>query len=120
MVVAEYMTCLDSDDPLTALEFMEPDVEFRIVLPEREVAGNSRADWGDYIGGRTVVGRIHHIMRSTVDRDVELLYGLVTENGEPMGVFLSSANISPRNKIQRYLAFFHTSYRLLDWPEDAD
>ena len=121
MIVPQYMAALDSPDPASALAFMEPDVHFHIVLPGRVVSGTSRDEWAEYIGGRNVVGRIHHILRASTDRDVELVHGLVTEDDDPKGIFLSSAVISSNNRIQRYLAFFDTTYRLLDWPaEGAD
>jgi hypothetical protein len=115
MALREYMTCMDSDDPEKALDWVEPDFSYLIALPGREVTGNSRADFAGYIAGRNATARVHHILRATVDRDFETVYGVVTESGTPVGAFHSAAVVSPGGRMARYQAFFSTSFELLDW-----
>jgi hypothetical protein len=115
MALREYLACMDSDDPEKALDWVEPDFSFLIALPGRDVTGSSRADFAAYIAGRNTTGRVHHILRFAVDRDVETVYGVVTESGEPVGAFHSAAVRSPAGRMARYQAYFSTSFELLDW-----
>jgi hypothetical protein len=116
MVLREYMACMDSDDPDKALEYLEPDLSFLIALPGREVTGQSKEDFARYIAGRNAVERVHHILRSAVDGNLEMVYGVVTESGRPTGAFHSAAVVSNGGRIARYQSFFTTSFELLDWP----
>ena len=116
MLLTEYMARLDSDDPASALEVMEPDLEFLLVLPGGQVRGHSREDFAAYISRRSAAGRVHNVVRQTTDRDVEFVYGVVTENGEWKGAFLSAGVVSPARRLQRYLSFFDTSFAVIDWP----
>jgi hypothetical protein len=116
MILTGYMACMDGDDPAQALEFMEPDLRFLIALPGREVTGRSRADFAAYIGGRQAVARVHHILRSAVDGDLEMVYGVVTDGGRRTGAFQSLALISANGRMARYQSFFTTSFELVDRP----
>src|SRR5947208_15251579 len=116
MILAGYMACMDGDEPAKALEFMEPDLRFLIALPGREVVGRSREDFAAYIGGRHAVARVHHILRSAVDGDLEMVYGVVTDSGRRTGAFQSLAVISANGRMARYQSFFATSFALADWP----
>ena len=116
MVLREYMACMDSADPEKALDWVEPDFRFLIALPGGEVTGRSRADFAAYIGGRNATERVHHILREAVDRDLETVYGVVTESGRPIGAFHSAAVVSAAGRMARYQAFFSTSFDLFDWP----
>jgi hypothetical protein len=116
MVLREYMACMDSADPEKALDWVEPDFRFLIALPGGEVSGRSRADFTAYIGGRNATDRVHHILREAVDRDLETVYGVVTEAGRPIGAFHSAAVVSAAGRMARYQAFFSTSFDLYDWP----
>jgi hypothetical protein len=110
------MACMDSADPEKALDWVEPDFRFLIALPGGEVSGRSRADFAAYIGGRNATDRVHHILREAVDRDLETVYGVVTEAGRPIGAFHSAAVVSAAGRMARYQAFFSTSFDLYDWP----
>jgi hypothetical protein len=101
MVLREYMACLDSDDPDKALEYVEPGFQFLIAA---------------YIASRNAVERVHHILRSAGDADLEMVYGVVTEAGKPIGAFHSAAVVSPGGRMARYQSFFTTSFGLFDWP----
>jgi hypothetical protein len=116
MVLREYMACMDSADPAKALDWVEPDFRFLIALPGGEVTGSSRAEFADYLASRNAVDRVHHILRSAVDRDLETVYGVVTDSGRRMGAFHSAAVVSAAGRMARYQAFFSTSFDLLDGP----
>jgi len=114
MILAAYMARMDSDDPAKALECMEPDLRFLIALPGREVTGQSRDDFAGYIAGRRAVDRVHHILRSAVDGDLEMVYGVVTDGGRTTGAFQSLAVVSANGRIARYQSFFTASFELFD------
>ncbi|WP_248963338.1 nuclear transport factor 2 family protein [Sphaerisporangium perillae] len=116
MVLCEYMACMDSQDPEKALEYVEPDFRFLLALPGGQVSGQSREDFALYIAGRKAVVRVHNVLRSAVDGNLEMVYGVVTESGKPTGAFHSAAVVSANGKMARYQSFFTTSFELLDWP----
>jgi len=116
MVLAEYMARMDSEDPAKALEYLEPDFRFLIALPGREVTGVSKEDFARYIAGRNAVERTHHIIRSAVDGNLEMVYGVVIEAGAVTGAFHSAAVLTPAGRMARYQSFFTTSFELFDWP----
>ncbi|GAB3890815.1 hypothetical protein GCM10029964_062960 [Kibdelosporangium lantanae] len=119
MALREYLAAMDSPDPTDALKLMEPDLRFLIALPAGEVTGTSKADFAAYIGGRSPVDRVHEVLRYCADGDTEMVYGVVTEAGEPVGAFHSAAVVSPNGLLARYQAFFSTSFALVDWPGGA-
>jgi len=106
---------MDSTDPTTTLELLEPDFRFLIALPAGDATGASRDDFAKYIAGRNAVAREHHLLRSSVDGDTETVYGVVTEQGRPVGAFLSAAVISENGLISRYQSYFTTAFQLVDW-----
>jgi len=116
MVLLDYMACMDSQDPDKALDHLEPDFRFLIALPSGQVTGTSKEDFARYIAGRNAVDRRHHVLRSAVDGDVELVYGIVTDSGQFTGAFMSAAVVSSAGKMLRYQSFFTTSFELIDWP----
>lgn len=119
MALREYLSCMDGQNPEKALELMEPDLRFLIALPSGEVAGTSKADFAAYIAGRNPVDRVHEVLRHCADGDTEMVYGVVTEAGEPVGAFHSAAVVSANGLLARYQAFFSTTFALIDWPEGA-
>jgi len=120
MVLREYMACMDSADPDKALHWVEPDFRFLIALPGGEVTGRSRADFAAYIAGRNATEREHRILRAAVDRDLETVYGLVTEAGRTVGAFQSAARITAAGKMARYQSLFSTTFDLFDWAVTCD
>lgn len=115
MALREYLSRMDSADPRQALELMEPDLRFLLALPGGEVTGKSRDDFAGYIAGRDAADRVHNVIRYAVDGDTEIVYGMVTDSGEPTGSFLSAAVVSPAGRIARYQSFFTPSFQLIDW-----
>ncbi|MCM3849078.1 MAG: nuclear transport factor 2 family protein [Actinomycetota bacterium] len=120
MVIVDYYSRLDGAEPLRGLDLVEPDIEFLIALPGGEVTGSGRADLAAYISGRPPVGRRHGVLRSSVDGDLEMVYGVVTEqDGRRTGAFSGVALVSPGGLIARYQVFFHPSFSLYPQPEAA-
>jgi hypothetical protein len=115
MVLREYMACMDGADPEKALDLVEPEFRFLIALPGGDVTGTSRADFARYLAGRNAVARVHHILRAATDRDLESVYGVVTESGRPVGAFHSAAVISAAGRMARYQAYFSTTFDLYEW-----
>ncbi|MGW6400623.1 nuclear transport factor 2 family protein [Streptomyces sp. NPDC055134] len=116
-VLRDYMARMDSDAPERALELLAPDFQFRIALPNREATGRSKGEFEAYIGGRNAVERVHHILRHSVDGDLETVYGFVSESGKAMGSFLSAAVVTPEGRMARYQSYFTTTYDLIDPPQ---
>lgn len=115
MTLRAYLASMDSEHPEQALDLLEPDLQFLIALPGREVAGRSREDFADYIAGRDATDRAHEVLRHSRDGDLETVYGAVTEGGRYVGSFLSAAVISPGGRLARYQSFFTTSFELIAW-----
>ncbi|MEU9188473.1 nuclear transport factor 2 family protein [Streptomyces sp. NPDC048484] len=116
-VLRDYMARMDSDRPERALELLTPDFRFRIALPGREETGWSKEDFAAYIAGRNAVERAHVVLRHSIDADLETVYGVLTEAGEPVGSFLSAAVVTADGRMARYQSYFTTTYDLIDWPE---
>lgn len=117
MIIEDYYARLDGDTPSTALELVEPDVEFLISLPGREITGAGRADLQAYIDGRPAVGRRHRVSARGTDGDLEMVYGIITEgDGRGTGSFSSVALVSPQRRLVRYQAFFHPTFGMLEMP----
>ncbi|GHH25455.1 nuclear transport factor 2 family protein [Streptomyces lanatus] len=114
MVLRAYMARMDGHDPEKALELLEPEFRFLIALPSGERTGESKADFAAYIAGRDAVDRVHEIVRSSVDRDLETVYGFVVEAGTTTGAFLSAAVISPNGLMARYQSFFTPVFHLVE------
>jgi hypothetical protein len=119
VALREYLKRMDGRYPTQALDLMEPDLRFLIALPSGETTGTSKADFAEYIAGRNPVERVHEVLRYSADGDTEMVYGVVTESGKPLGAFLSAAVVSPRGLIARYQSFFSTSFALIDWQEQG-
>ncbi|MGI5128022.1 nuclear transport factor 2 family protein [Pseudonocardia sp. CA-107938] len=120
MIVDEYLARLDGPEPLSGLELVEPDIEFLIALPGREVAGSGRAELGAYIAGRPAVGRRHHLVRRGNDGDLEMVYGYISEgDGHGTGSFVSVGLVSPERRLARYQSFFHPTFGMYPLPGGA-
>jgi hypothetical protein len=117
VVIADYFDRLDGPDPMSGLELVEPDIEFLLALPGREVRGRGLDDLGAYISGRPAVGRRHVILRSSVDRDLEMIYGAVTEgDGQGTGSVVSVGLLSAAGRLARYQSFFHPVFGMFPLP----
>jgi len=116
MVLRDYMKHMDGPDPSQALRLLEPDLRFVLALPSGQVRGSSREDFAAYIAGRAAAGREHHILRESVDGDMEFAVGIVTEDGETRGTFISVATVSGAGLMRRYVSFFDTDLPLVTGP----
>jgi hypothetical protein len=116
MVLLDYLARMDAD-PQSALELMEPDIEFCLSLPGGQVHGKSRADFAAYLGGRNAVDRVHEVKRLADDGGFESVHGYVVDGGRPTGAFLSAAVISPAGLMARYQSVFTTDFGLVDRSE---
>jgi hypothetical protein len=114
VAIREYMSRLDSENPITALDVVEDDLSFRLALPTGAVAGSSRDELWSYVSHRPPVTRRHHITRETAAGDFEVVYGVVTVDGVETGAFLASARLSALGRMQRYLVYFDPTFRLVD------
>lgn len=120
MIIPEYFACLDGPESLSGLDLVEPDVEFLIALPGREVSGRGTEDLGAYIAGRPAVGRRHRVLHAVADGDLEMVYGQVIEgDGVGTGSFVSVGLVSPAGRLARYTSFFHPEFGMYPLPAAA-
>lgn len=113
MLIPDYYARLDGPDPLSALELVEPDVRFLIAVPSGEISGGFD-ELRDYITARpTGIGRVHRSLRCSTDRDIESVYGQVTERGVSIGSFSALGRVSEVGRLSHYQAFFHPEFAML-------
>lgn len=112
--LARYYRAIDEDRVPEALEMLDPDVRFVIVLPAGTRRGGSRSEMGDYLGGRGVPDRVHHVVRQSRDGDVEFFYGRVTDGGTTTGRFLAGARLGPDGLVVSYQVTFDTEHVLVE------
>ena len=91
--LSRYYRALDEGRIDDALQMLDPDVRFVMVLPAGTRRGHGRDEMGGYLGGRGVPDRAHVVLRQSRDDDVEFLYGRVTDGGATTGRFLSGARV---------------------------
>jgi hypothetical protein len=115
MGLKDYMAAMDSDDPTTALDWLDDDIHYLLALPAGVVTGHSKKDFADYIDSRTPIERIHHVARHQVDGETEFVVGTVTEQGRLAGSFLSAATLSASGRLLRYESFFTPDFQLHPW-----
>lgn len=114
MLIPQYMANLDSGDINSAMELVEPDIEFNIVLPGRTVSGTSKEELIGYVSGRPDVVRVHNVLQTAANQDYESVYGVVTDDGKETGAFQASGRISDEGKLARYLVYFDLNVRLFE------
>jgi hypothetical protein len=112
--LARYYRTLDEGRIDDALELLDPEVRFVMVLPAGTRRGHGRAEMGAYLGGRGVPDRMHVVLRQSSDGDVEFLYGRVTDGGTTTGRFLSGARLGPDGLIVSYEVTFDTEHVLVE------
>jgi ketosteroid isomerase-like protein len=112
--LSRYYLTLDDGDIDAALEMLDPDVEFTMVLPAGTRRGKGRAEMGGYLSGRGVPDRAHVVLRESRDDDVEFLYGKVTDGGTTTGRFLSGVRLGADGKIASYQVTFDTEHVLVE------
>ena len=112
--LARYYRTLDEGRIDEALELLDPDVRFAILLPGGTRRGSSRAEMGSYLSGRGVPDRAHVVLRESRVDDVEFLYGKVTDGGTTTGRFLSGVRLGPDGLIASYQVTFDTEHVLVE------
>jgi SnoaL-like domain len=112
--LCRYYRALDEGRIDDALQMLDPDLRFVMVLPAGTRRGRGRDDMGAYLGGRGVADRAHVVLRQSRDGDVEFLYGRVTDGGTTTGRFLSGARVGPDGLLASYEVTFDTEHVLVD------
>jgi ketosteroid isomerase-like protein len=112
--LSRYYRALDEGRIDDALQLLDPDVRFVMVLPAGARRGHGRADMGGYLGSRGVADRAHVVLRQSRDDDLEFLYGRVTDAGTTTGRFLSGARVGPSGLIVSYEVTFDTEHVLVE------
>jgi hypothetical protein len=112
--LSRYYRAIDEDRIPEALDMLDPDVRFVMVLPAGTHRGHGRADMGAYLGGRGVPERAHVVLRQSRDDDVEFLYGKVTDGGTTTGRFLSGVRLGPDGLIASYEVTFDAEHALVE------
>ena len=112
--LSRYYRALDDGRIDDALQLLDPDLRFVMVLPSGTRRGHGREDMGAYLGGRGVPDRAHVVIRQSRDDDVEFLYGRVTDGGTTTGRFLSSARVGADGLIVSYEVTFDTEHVLVE------
>ena len=109
-----YYRALDDGRIDEALQLLDPDVRFVMVLPAGVRRGHGRDDMGSYLGNRGVADRAHVVLRQSRDGDVEFLYGMVADGGTTTGRFLSGARVTANGLIASYEVTFDTEHVLVE------
>jgi hypothetical protein len=112
--LSRYYRALDEGRIDDALQLLDPDVRFVMVLPAGTRRGHGRSDMGDYLGGRGVPDRLHVVLRQSRDGDVEFVYGAVTDGGTTTGRFLSGVRLGADGLIASYEVTFDTEHVLVE------
>jgi hypothetical protein len=112
--LSRYYSALDDGRIDDALQMLDPDVRFVMVLPAGTRRGHGRDDMGAYLGGRGVPDRAHVVLRQSRDDDVEFAYGRVTDGGTTTGRFLSGVRVGANGLIASYEVTFDTEHVLVD------
>ena len=110
----QYYARLDGTAPGDPLDVIAEDVVFAIVLPGTSASGG-RAELARYVRGRDVPGRRHELLTTSRDGSLELVLGVITENGTTTGAFSASAHVDANGLIDRYLVGFATT---VDFPKE--
>jgi hypothetical protein len=112
--LSRYYGALDDGRIDDALQLLDPEVRFVMVLPAGVRRGQGRGDMGAYLGNRGVADRAHVMLRQSRDGDVEFFYGRVTDGGVTTGRFLSGARVGADGLIASYEVTFDTEHVLVD------
>lgn len=112
--LSRYYATLDEGRIDDALELLDPDVRFVMVLPAGTRRGRGRAEMGAYLGSRGVPDRVHVVLRQSRDDDVEFVYGRVTDGGATTGRFLSGVRLGTDGLIASYEVTFDTEHVLVE------
>ena len=107
LLLPKYYALVDAGHVDSALELVEPDVRFAILLPGRAVRGSSPEDLGGYLSGRGDVVRRHVVREATRQGQLEFVYGTVVEDVNTVtGHYLAVARISTEGLMVGYQVAF--------------
>ncbi len=112
--LAGYYRAIDEGRIDDALQMLDPDVQFTMVLPAGTNRGKGRAEMGGYLYGREVPDRKHVLLRESLDGNVEFVYGKVTDGGVTTGRFLSGVRVGDDGLIASYQVTFDTEHILVE------
>jgi hypothetical protein len=112
--LVRYYAAVDASDFDAGTTLVTPDVEFAILLPSRAVRGIGRKDLVAYLSGRGDVVRRHVPQRSSVDGNLEFVYGAIVEDETTVtGHFLAAARLDDDGLISAYQVVFDPELGLL-------
>ena len=112
--LSRYYGALDEGRIDDALQLLDPDVRFMMVLPAGIRRGHGRDDMAAYLGSRGVPDRAHVVLRQSREDDVEFVYGKVTDGGTTTGRFLSGVRVGTNGLITSYEVTFDTEHVLVE------
>ena len=112
--LSRYYGALDEDRIDDALDLLDPDVAFVMVLPAGTRRGRGRDEMRTYLSGRGVPDRAHVVLRQSRDDDVEFVYGKVTEGSTTTGRFLSGVRLGSDGLIASYQVTFDAEHVLVE------
>ena len=112
--LSHYYEALDEDRIDDALDLLDPDVQFVMVLPSGTRRGRGRDAMRTYLSGRGVPDRAHVVLRQSRDDDVEFVYGKVTDGPTTTGRFLSGVRLGADGRIASYEVTFDTEHVLVE------
>jgi hypothetical protein len=114
VTLTRYYRHVDAGEIDEAMQLVAPDVRFVILLPGRDVRGDSRQGLVDYLAGRGEVARRHVPLRTAVSDDLEFVYGAVVEDDSTTtGHFLASVHLGDERLITAYQVAFDPELALL-------
>jgi hypothetical protein len=104
--LGRYYGTLDEGRIEDAVALLHEHVRYGMFLPGSVGRGSSRKDMQVYLESRPPVQRRHVLLRSSVDRDAEFVYGAVTDNGNVTGHFAAVAHVDADGLIDAYQVTF--------------
>jgi hypothetical protein len=114
LALIDYYTALDGSDPYSALKFVDPAIDFTLMLPGSVIRGSGVEDLRAYIDNRGKTERKHRPIRSTRTGEVEFVYGTVEEADSTLGHYSATARIDDSGKIAAYFVAFHPEVRVIE------
>ncbi|WZH51208.1 MAG: nuclear transport factor 2 family protein [Nocardioides alkalitolerans] len=112
--LSSYYADVDAGDFDAAQARLHPDLSFAIHLPAGARRGTTSEEMVGYLRDRGPVDRVHRLLRTGVDGDLEFVYGAVVEDGDTTtGHFLGSARVVD-GLITRYHVSFDVELALLE------
>ncbi len=98
---------LDGPDPERSLEMLSRDLRFSIVFSQgpgdaQDFAGG-RAEFDGYMAQRGAPAWTHHVLSSSFDGRVEVVFGETRRGGAPVASFVAAARVDADGRIDRYI-----------------